>query len=307
MVHETNTAQRARLKRCITQRLDQLPVLPVLVTRLMALDRTHDDFPEAVLDLIGLDPTYAARVLSAANSAASAPAAPITTLRHAIMRIGSGRAVDLVTAAALTRLFAPRDAWEKSLWRHSIQVAVAARELARYGHSEDISPDEVYPAALLHDIGRLVMFAEAPDLLRFIDEGDWDTPERLVLAERAICGLTHTELGAAACRIWGIPDSIRDTVRDHHDSPTAAPRTKSAKNVALIRLADLAMFPSAMPGTLGLAESPQSLIEDLLMPKLPPFLAIDAASLHELVRSATAEAEVMVRTLGLGDDADVRA
>lgn len=295
------------LRQRIESKIEELPVLPIILTKLMALNRLADDFPERVLALIETEPSYAARVLSTANSAASAPATPIVSLRAAIMRIGSARAVDLVTAAAVTRVFVPRDPWEKGLWRHSLQVAVAARALALRADDRDLPPDEIYPAALLHDLGRLVMFNEAPDLLRTVDEGDWDSPEKLVLLERSICGLTHTELGALACRQWNLPETIVIAVRDHHDSPVAAPRTRQAKISTLMRFADLAMFPSALPGTLGWAEAGQALVAKVLVPKLPSFIRMTASELHTTIRSAAAESELMARSLGLGGDSDVQA
>lgn len=301
------SSERTVLRQRIESRIEDLPILPAVLMKLMALSRAAEDFPEQVLALIEVEPGYAARVLSVANSAASAPATPISSLRAAITRIGSARAVDLVTAAAVTRVFVPRDPWEKSIWRHSLQVAVAARALTLRADDRDLPPDEVYAAALLHDLGRLIMFSEAPDLLRRMDEGDWESPETLVLAERAICGVAHTELGAMACRQWDLPETIVIAVRDHHDSPIAVPRTRQAKIATLMRFADLAMFPSALPGTLGWAEASQALVGRVLVPKLPSFIKMTAADLHTLIRTAAAESEVMARALGFGDGVGIRA
>lgn len=194
MTHDP--ALRERLQR----HLDELPVLPMVLVRLLALDPDDEHLPDRVVSLIESEPNFSTRVLAAANSAASSPVAHITTLPNAIARIGTTGASNLVLTIGVTRVFVPRDDWEWSLWRHALQVALAAR-------------------ALLHDIGRFVMFQEAPDQLREIDEGTWDSPEQLVSLEREICGVDHAELGALACHVWGLPDEIVDVVRHHHDRP----------------------------------------------------------------------------------------
>lgn len=294
------------LRRRLESGVEQLPVLPTILTKLLALDRKADDFPENVLSLIELEPGFAARILGAANSAASAPATPIASLRSALLRIGSSRGADLATAAAITRVFIPQDPWEQGIWRHSLQVAVAARSLATQANDRDLPPGEVYAAALLHDVGRLIMFSEAPDVLRAVDEGDWDSPEQLILAERAICGLTHTELGASACRRWNLPPLIVCAARDHHNTPDRGARTLQAKVCGLMRFADLAMFPSAVPGSLGWAEASTELVGKVLVPKLPYFLRMTAVELHAMICSAAAEADLMARVLGV-TEVSVRA
>ncbi len=299
MADNTGDAAHApSLRRQLEQHLDDLPVLPAVVTRLMALDPDGRDYFDNVLELIESEPNFAARILAAANSAASAPHSPITTLSGAIARLGAGGASRLVIAISVTRVFIPRDDWEKSLWRHAIQVAVTSRAMAEASTDPSIDPAEAYVCGLLHDVGRFVMFQEAPEQLRQINEGGWDTPERLVSQELAICGITHAELGAMACAKWGLPPSIEQMVRHHHRSdPTLAGSTPD-KLAALVRVADLAMFPSAMPGTPGLAEADDGSIVHLAG-RLPPWIELTMAELRELIVATTDAAEETCVALGV--------
>lgn len=286
----------ARLER----RVNELPVLPTVVARLMTLDREDEGYFETVLGLIESDPTFAARMLSAANAASSAPSSPIGSVRAALARLGSSGASSMILAVAVSRVFIPRDPWEKSLWRHALQVAAAARALA--GHSDDtieLSGDDAYTAGLLHDVGRLVMFGEAPDTLRAIDEGEWASPEALIEVERSICGLTHPELGAMACGNWGMPNQLTAAVLHHHE-PDIDPLAGSVEAmVATIRFADLAMFPSAVVGSPGYADASRRTIEEELLPKVPQGILLTAESLHELIRTTTTEVEATCVALGV--------
>lgn len=291
----TSTAFAARLE----GRLNELPVLPTVVGQLMVLDAEAKGYFERVLELIESDQTFAARTLSAANSAESWPASPITTIQAALARLGSAGASTLVLAAASSCVFVPTDPWEKSLWRHALQVASAARALAGHAaRSISLSADEAYAAGLLHDIGRLVMLGEAPETLRRIDEADWETPEALLEVERSICGHTHAEVGAMACKKWGLPDVITTAVRRHHDPVDPAAGTVEAL-VATVRFADFAMFPSALPGSPGFADAPLSTIEEDLMPKLPSGFSVSAEALQQLISKSTTEVDAMCIGLGL--------
>lgn len=293
--------ERWELRQRLEHHVDDLPILPTVVGRLMVLNREDDRYFEQVVELVGSEPNFSARLLAMANSAESAPRAPITTLNAAVSRIGSLNASNIVLALAVTTVFIPRDAWEKSLWRHALQVAIAARALAIAsvaGGEREVDADEVYTSALLHDLGRFVMFRDAPDQLRQIDEGDWDTPERLVEKEVEVCGLSHTDLGAIACARWGLPESIVSVVRDHH-KPAEHVVSPVAKMTALIRSADLAMFPSAMPGTVGLESLDEAVIDARLRPSIPAFLKITPTQLRTLIVRAAEDAERISRAIGV--------
>ena len=291
------------IRRRLERHIDNLPVLPLALANLMALDPNHENYFDDVIRILESEPNFAARVLVAANSAESSPVRPVTTLAGAVTRIGSRGATNLVLALSVTKVFVPRDPWERSLWRHGVQVAHAAWSMARLASDDDgINPDEVYAAALLHDLGRFVFFQEAPDQLRAIDEGDWDTPEALVEQELQICGLTHPEVGAMACRKWGLPDIIERVVRQHHDPLPERFVGLDEKVVAIVRLADLAMFPSVMPGAESLD---RSLSEDqmaaFLEKRSPSFLSLSGTQLTRIVEQAVAEADQASQALGIAD------
>lgn len=286
---------RTRLER----HLDELPVLPMVVAKLMALDRADDDYADQVVALIAAEPNFSARVIAAANSAASAPASPVTALGAAIARIGSVHATNLVLALGITRVFIPRDDWERSLWRHALQVALASRALVAHAQPRGLNPDEAYLAGLLHDVGRFVMFQEAPEQLRRVDEGDWETPDALIDFETKICGLNHAELGALACRKWSIPPTIAHVVAQHHN-PKAQPTDTPGRLAAIVHVADLAMFPSAMASDEGYATADVATVESELRHRLPPDVAMSADELHRIIVDVTREADDTLELIGLG-------
>lgn len=297
---EPPAAIEARLRRRLQHHLDQLPVLPTTIAQLLSLSPDSSSHFDDVLRLVESEPNFASRILITANSAASSPIDPIADLRRAVARIGSTGAANLLLAVSVTRVFVPRDPWEKGLWRHGLQVAHAARGLTELIGDPSLNPGEAYTAGLLHDIGRFVLFQEAPDELRQVDETAWETPDDLVATERAICGLTHPELGALACQQWGLPDIITSVVRHHHDPLPPVYTGPEAKLAALVRLADFAMVPSTLPGAVSLAESADDEeLAALLGTKVPPFLRLSLGRMREIIQRAADEAEVTSVALGL--------
>lgn len=286
------------LRERLEKHMDDLPVLPVVVMQLMGLDASSDDYFEKLVSIIEADPNFSARVLAAANSAASAPLKPITTIHVALGRLGSSAAAHVVLAFAVSRLFIPRSPWEKSLWRHAVQVALAAKALARHARDPEIKPDEAYVCGLLHDVGRFIMFVEAPSLLQSLDEGNLESPDALVAAERQIAGLTHPELGAVACERWKLPSLLRTVVKHHHEAAPPGLTARDAKVTAIVHFADLAMFPSATPGESPLAASDVASMQKLAA-LLPKFLRISAPDLRVLLVECERDAEATCVTLGI--------
>lgn len=291
----TDLQMKSRLEKYIKE----LPVLPHAVVRLMSLDPEQDEFFDQLLEIVETEPSYTARILSMANSAASGSQVAVTTPRVALSRIGSRGARDLIVALAVTRVFVPSDDWEKSLWRHSLHVAVAARELARVSDHPELLPDEAFTCGLLHDVGRFVLFQEGPEQLRQVDEGEWDSGVGLLEMEESVCGLTHTDIGALACKHWNLPEVIRECVRNHHGVPEAALEGPPVMLSATVQVADIAMFSTAMPGTPGLEEADDDTLRERVHAQLPPFLKLSIPKLRALLTAASEEARRSTEALGL--------
>ncbi len=237
-------SHRGQIVQRLQQRLDALPLLPVVVLKLLQLDPADGTHFEQVSELIAQDPPFAVRVLTIANSAAMAcghgSKKGITTLRDALMRVGAQGAVDIVVCHSATRVFLPRTDWERSLWSHALSVGLLAQRLSRYMGPPRVDPAFAYLAGLLHDLGRFILYLEAPADLRAVDETEWDTPTALIDAEKAICGLTHTELGFLAAQKWRLPEDLSLVIRSHHACHPGPPEVPAhlVPLVSLVRAAD---------------------------------------------------------------------
>lgn len=246
----------------IQRQVDDLPVLPTTVVRMLSLDRRSDRWFEDLVDLVRREPTYAARVLAAANAASRRGRTEITTIREAVLRLGASPTSQLVVSLSVVRVFVPTNAWERSLWTHAITVATLARALAEGTDLGPYRPDDAYLCGLLHDLGRFILFQEAPEALRQIEEAPWSNPADLVSAEIRICGVDHAALGARAVEHWGLPSVVVQVVRRHHQRQTE--NDPLSRLVAVVQAADRLDFFEVSPGHQAGEARPPDTDADLL-------------------------------------------
>jgi len=220
-------------------KIDELPLLPQVLVRLLQLKPTAEDYFESFEGLAKEDPAFAVRVIALANSATSSPVSPIETIREAMARMGATRIGALVASLAVQKVFMPTEDGQVRLWIHSIYAAVAAEAIAGRCTALGLDPGKAYLAGLLHDIGRFVMLEHAAPSLKAVDESNWATPEELVAADVEVYKFTHSELGFLACQRWSLPEDLAQAVRDHHSALSDAfePGSLDALNYC-IQIAD---------------------------------------------------------------------
>ncbi len=101
-------------------------------------------------------------------------------------------------------------------WRHAHRCAALAREIAigmGYAH-----PDEAFLAGLLHDIGKLLMWANFPKTYGFYFDHRSNAVQ-IRKREQQLLGATHCEIGALFLGELNLPSVFIDAVRFHHRRP----------------------------------------------------------------------------------------
>jgi len=207
------------LDRLIEQANAMAP-FPASTVRLAQMAADPDCNLTDVAEVIAYDQALTLKLLRGANSAASASATPVTSVQEAVSRLGTSRLVALaVASAARPQLCQQIPAYgldEGALWRHSVAAAVAAETMPNFCGTT--VPSEVFTAALLHDVGKLIMGRFlSPDDLRFIAEArDVDHLSQLE-AEALILGVHHGELGGLIAQHWDLPPRVVQGIIYHHN------------------------------------------------------------------------------------------
>src|SRR6185436_11569887 len=94
------------------------------------------------------------------------------------------------------------------LERHShLSAAIAAQLTA--GWKE---PGAAITAALLHDIGKLVLAARLPDQFELALRRSMEQELPLYDCEREVLGFSHCEVAAYLLNLWGLPAPVVDAI-----------------------------------------------------------------------------------------------
>lgn len=223
------TDKRTRIFEIIRD-TSSLPTLPGVVTRLQALSENRRSTIEEMARLVSSDQILSARVLRLVNSP-SYGFYRVSTISNALILLG----VNVIKSLALSSsIFEIMEKSIVGLWEHSLGAGVAANIIARHLKLPEV--EEISTAALLHDIGKVILKEKCPldyeRVVRLMGERNLTMME----AERELLGVDHAEVGEWLVRSWYLPDKLSEPVACHHD--VARAQTHQVKT-AVVHLADV--------------------------------------------------------------------
>ena len=214
-----------------------LPTPPETYLRLRELlSSAYADIHE-ITAIVEQDPGLSTKLLHIVNSAHFGARRPVVTPAEAVQLTG----VEILKALALglqTFTFYDHNSFArkafKDLWAHSLSTAVGARKIALAEGLPAERAEECFFAGLLHDIGKLILAANAEAQYRLAVELSEKASVPLEQAEMGIFASTHAHVGAYLLALWGVPDSVISAVELHHSLDSA--RIKGLDTALLIHV-----------------------------------------------------------------------
>jgi HD-like signal output (HDOD) protein len=82
-----------------------------------------------------------------------------------------------------------------------------------------------FTAALLHDIGNLILAVCKPEEFKKVMVACKNTDRPAHEIEAELMGVTHAEVGAYLLELWGLPHNIVEAVAFHHNPSAALERS----------------------------------------------------------------------------------
>ena len=199
----------------------RLPSVPRLYSELTTLMRDPDAGIGDAARLVEQDAAMTAKVLQLANSAFFGRTRQVSDVNEAISYLGLNTLKALALSADAMEAFVPtRDIAGFSIERLQAHTALTAR-IARRLVQAGCDGDSAIAAALIHDVGILVLASRAPDYLAFVLERAEREDRALFEVEQEERGFTHADVGAHLLGLWGLPPAIVEAVAYHH-RPAAA-------------------------------------------------------------------------------------
>ncbi len=206
--------------RKIIGRVHRLPSVPGIYWELMNAASRSNVATAEIAAIVEREPAMTAKILQLVNSAYFGLAQHVTSIQQAVNYLG----IDLLKGLTLTtHVFESQNDVRVAglsladLQKHSLLTALLTRRFA----SSPKLREEAFTAAIVHDIGRVVLALGFPDRFSELTHPR-DSSQPAHLLERELFGATHAEVGAYLLGIWGLPFSIVEAVAFHHEPGLAS-------------------------------------------------------------------------------------
>ena len=199
--------------------LHSLPTMPSNYQGVIRAIHSPHASVQDIADAVEKDMGITSRVLQVANSAYYGYSKKITSPMEASMLLGIDTLKSLVRYTHVLNNFPQTpttNAIFDAVWRHSSGVAAVARKIALLHTKDEALGDEAFTAALLHDIGKVVLASLRADEYKQVIRQAAESNTPLNMIERIKLKTTHAETGAYLLSLWGIPFSILEAVAWHH-------------------------------------------------------------------------------------------
>ena len=238
----------------ILNRIDRLTPIPPIASQLVTLAEDPDSALSEIADLIIHDPAITANLLKTCNSAYFGLSRKVDSVRDAITLVGLDHVVHLALLGSVAQNFNTGSEGyglgEGELWRHAVASAYIAKTLA-VRHGAEKSQHLVFTAALLKDIGKLILGRFVAFSLEQINILVNSKGYSFNDAEKKIIGMNHEELGALVAEKWRFSEKLIFIIGNHHLADESARQDQAA---SLVYLADIiCMMMGICTGVDGLA------------------------------------------------------
>lgn len=227
----------------IAAAVQSFPGMPGTAVNLLGLLDNPAMRVSQIEEILHHDPGLTANLLRLANSAYFGIPSKIGSIRQAVILLGLKRLIQMVIATCVSAIMdKPVQGYDLppgELWRHSIAVSVAAEGLVKELKVQ--AAEEIFTAALLHDVGKLVMGEFVKDDYKQIETAVSEGMS-FEMAETMALGTNHADVGAQILSRWILPSEIISAVQWHHE-PEAADQAST-----MLDIVHVANFISIMIG-----------------------------------------------------------
>jgi HD-like signal output (HDOD) protein/ActR/RegA family two-component response regulator len=205
--------------RDIVSRMKTVPSLPSLYTQVVAELQSVETSMDKVGRIISRDIGMAARILQLVNSAFFGLRCHVSDPAQAVKLLG----LDTIRALILSEgVFSQLESARTTqfdmgeIWKHGLTSSLMAKEIAKCERADARTVDDAFIAALLHDVGKVVLVSALPNVYREILTDAKTKGTSLWEAELEKLGCTHAEVGAYIMGSWGLPHPVVEAIAWHH-------------------------------------------------------------------------------------------
>ncbi len=197
----------------------QIPPLPESVSSILMAIRDPRVSGKDITEMIAHDVSMTSKILKVVNSSYYGYRGKITSVTHAIVILGFNTVKNLILGLSMYPLLESlSSSFEfdiKSFWMHCVGVACASKVIALEMGRENT--EEFFTYGLVHDVGKLVMLALAPEFFLSLVREAKQRKISLYQIELEKGELPHTSVGYDLFVYWKMPEELTEVVGYHHD------------------------------------------------------------------------------------------
>ncbi len=222
----------------IINQVNRLEPIPTVIHKVLDLADDPESSLSDLVEVVERDPAITANLLKRVNSAHMGLPVKVDSVSQAVSMLGLQQVVEMVLSQNLSgNLQQSQKGYglaKGDLWRQSLAVAMVARTLA--GQRDLMSLPAIYTAALLKDIGKVILHEYVADQLPAIQKLVAEKSMSFVDAEKAVLGIDHTTLGGIVAKQWHFSPHMTYMIENHHLSN---PASRNDPATATLYLADM--------------------------------------------------------------------
>jgi putative nucleotidyltransferase with HDIG domain len=208
----------------LIKEIKNLKPIPQIANQIMSIVENPNASLSDVADIIVYDPMTTANILRTCNSAYFGLTRKVESVHEAVALIGLEQVVDLVLLkSGAENLKKEQEGYgldEGDLWRYSVASALISKELSE--KKQLASAQMVFTAALLKDIGKVILNRFVGDSFPKIQALVEDEGYSFMEAEKKVIGVDHTELGGLVASNWKFSQKMVYIIQNHHLSDKQA-------------------------------------------------------------------------------------
>ena len=262
----------------IVAQVGDLPAAPAVLTAAMNLTADLQSNVAELSTVISADQSLTANVLRISNSPYYGRSRTVGTVEEAIVVLGFEAVRSIVIAAATHQMFDTKETrgMGQKLWQHAFATAVCAREISR--GIKHPAKDQAFIAALLHDIGKLIMIVKMPEWYTRVVTKVEEEPTVFRLVEKRVFNFDHCDVAAVLLNSWSFPVEMIRAVTRHHAPPQPTPGLP-------VPLAHVVSLSNLMAKTFGVGFADEH-PEDLSQEPTVRTMSLDIEALSEIAAAA---------------------
>ena len=202
----------------ILKSIKTIPAFPATGNKVAQLLEKADYSVSQVANIIKFDPSMTANILKMSNSAYFSPLHRISNINDAVTYLGQKNLLRAIQTAGISKYYKKGASgyFDKTtdLWEHCVAVALMSQILSKKIIGKEDTT--LYTAALLHDVGKIIMGEFVRDSLPKISLLVSEKNMSFLDAEEAVLGINHADLGGKIAEHWNFPVEITEAIAYHH-------------------------------------------------------------------------------------------